>query len=94
VRMAFTVLGVLSLLATIFVWTTVVDRPLSSEYVEFIKRADTLSPEERARQQSAIRKFDRSGLWREPWPYLRVLCPVAAASCFLLLPPRSPVVKK
>jgi hypothetical protein len=76
--------GLLSLLATLWVWTTAVDRPLTREYAEFVQRAESLSAEERARLQATIQKFDRSGAWREPQPYLRLVCPIAAAVCFLL----------
>ena len=84
VRVILIVVGVLSSLAALLAWTTVVDRPLSQEYVEFMRRADSLSVEERARQQAMIQKFDYSGVWREPEPYMRLLCPVAAGVCFLL----------
>ena len=83
-RVILVVVGTLSLLAALLAWNTVVDRPLSREYVEFMRRADSLSAEERAQQRASIHKFDYSGVWREPWPYMRLLCPIAAAGCFLV----------
>jgi hypothetical protein len=83
-RVILIVVGLLSLLAALLAWDTVVDRPLSREYVEFLKRAESLSAEERARQQVAIQRFDYSGVWRDPFIYLRAFCPVATAICFLL----------
>ena len=83
-RVILVVVGTLSLLAALLAWNTVVDRPLSREYVEFMRRADSLSAEERARQRNEIQKFDFSGVWREPWLYMRLVCPVAAGVCFLL----------
>ena len=84
VRVFLILVGMLGLLASLWVWTTVVDRPLTREYVEFMQRAQSLSAEERARQQATIQKFDYSGVWREPEPYMRLLCPVVTAGCFLL----------
>jgi len=84
VRVFLILVGILSLLASLWVWTTVVDRPLTREYVEFVQRAQSLSAENRACQQATIQKFDYSGAWREPEPYMRLLCPIATAVCFLL----------
>jgi hypothetical protein len=85
-RMFFIAVSILSLLATFLVWTTVVDRPLTKEYVEFVQRASSLSAEDRARQQAAIYKFDYSGVWREPMTYFRLFCPmVTVVCCFMVL---------
>ena len=93
-RVVFIIAGILSLIASIVAWTTVVDRPLTKQYVEFVQRAGNLSVEERARQRGTIQKFDYSGVWREPNLYMRAFCPAATAISFLLAFHRRIIVEK
>lgn len=58
--------------------------PLSKEYAEFMQKADGMSPAERDRQRATIRKFDHSGIWRDPEVYVRFIGPPASVG-FLLL---------
>ena len=80
----------MSLLLTLAAWNTVRDRPLSREYVEFMQRTDNLDPEERARQLATIRKFDYSGVWREPEIYGRFIGAVATVGFLVMAFRRKP----
>ena len=83
-RLLLAVCGAVSLMLTIVAWTTVTDRPLSREYVEFMQRARSLSADEQARQLVKIRKFDYGGVWREPEIYIKLIGPFVTIGCLAM----------
>jgi hypothetical protein len=83
-RLVLVVSGAVSLVLTVVAWTTVTDRPLSREYVQFLQRARSVSADEQARQRANIRKFDDSSVWREPVIYIKLIGPFATIGCFAM----------